>query len=107
MKHPQLHTIRHELDEALRILYGNRLVRLVLYGSQAREDAVPGSDIDVLVVLKGPVRSGQEIERTSDIVCALSLKYDVVISRVFKSEEAYQQEQSPLLLNIRKEGVRL
>ncbi len=52
--------LRRELD----VLYGDRLLRLVLFGSHARGDAVPGSDIDVLVVLRGPVRPWAEIQRT-------------------------------------------
>jgi len=31
--------------------YGDRLVKLLLYGSQARGDARPWSDVDVLAVL--------------------------------------------------------
>jgi predicted nucleotidyltransferase len=37
---------------------------MVLYGSQARGDADPDSDIYVLVVLKAPVQVGEEIDRT-------------------------------------------
>lgn len=47
--------IMKELRRRLEAIYGERLMRLSLYGSQARGDSVPGSDIDVLVVLQGPV----------------------------------------------------
>ena len=43
------------------MFYGDRLVQLVLCGSQARGNAEPGSDIEVLVVLWGEVNAGQEI----------------------------------------------
>lgn len=86
-------------------LYGDRLVNLVLFGSQARGDAVFGSDIDVLVVLKGPIRLGEEIKRTSHIVADLSLEYDEVISRQFADEYRFNYAYGPLLRNIRKEGV--
>jgi uncharacterized protein len=55
----KLATILAELRRHLEALYGPRLVHLVLYGSQARGDAEPSSDIDVLVVLQGPVDSGE------------------------------------------------
>ena len=45
-----------ELRRRLESLYGPRLLRLMLYGSQARGDAGPGSNIDLPVVLEGPVR---------------------------------------------------
>lgn len=93
-----------KLRQALEDLYGERLVELVLFGSQARGDAAQDSDIDVLVVLRGDVSPATEIKRTGAIMATLSLEADVVISCVFISEERYRREQSPLLLNIRREG---
>ena len=101
----QLRRILTELHRRLEGLYGSRLVKLILYGSQARGDAEPGSDIDVLVVLKGPVSPYEEIDRTIDIVSGLSLEHDEVICCVFVPEDRYQTERSPLLINVRREGV--
>ena len=86
-------------------LYGERLVRMVLYGSCARGDAESGSDIDVLVVLRKPVSPCEEIARTIDDVAEISLDQDVVVSCVFVSEAQFERERSPLLLNVRREGV--
>ena len=101
----RLRTILAELRRRLEALYGQRLVKLVLYGSQARGDAEPGSDIDVLVVLKGPVSPGEEIDRTIDIVSGLSLEHDEVICCVFMDEVRFTTRNGPLLRNIRREGV--
>lgn len=49
----KVHAIMKELRRQLEALYGPRLIRMVLYGSQSCGDAEPGSDIDVLVVLGG------------------------------------------------------
>ena len=105
MKHEQLTQILQELRTGLAEHYGERLVRLVLFGSQARGDAVPGSDIDVMVVLKGTVRPHPEIEETGDVVAAVSLKYDVLVSVIFRSEAEFQANESPLLWNVQREGV--
>ncbi len=86
-------------------IYGDRLVKIILYGSQARGDAKPDSDIDVLVVLKGEVQPGEEIIRTSHFVAALCLEYDEVISRIFMDENEFMHRNGPLLRNIRKEGI--
>ena len=102
---PKIKTILSQLKTQLQNLYGDRLVNIVLFGSQARGDAVFGSDIDVLVVLKGPVKVGEEIERTGHFVADLSLKNDEVISCLFMEIEHYVNRQGPLLRNIRKEGV--
>ena len=60
----RLKTILSELRQYLSELYGARLVDVALFGSQARGDAVEGSDIDVLIALKGEVYAGKEIDRT-------------------------------------------
>jgi len=98
---PILATLKSEL----RATYGDRLVSLILFGSQARGDAQPGSDIDILIVLKGRVDPATEIARLGPITAALSLTNDVVISCVFISEERFATEQSPLLINVRREGI--
>lgn len=95
------------LKQDLTDIYGDRLLHLTLFGSQARGDAEPGSDIDVLVVLKPPVNPGEEIKRTSRAIADLSLHYDVVISCLFMDEIHYQTRNGSLLRNIRKEGVLL
>jgi uncharacterized protein len=105
MRHGKLRQILTELRARLVELYGNRLVEVVLFGSQARGDAAPDSDIDVLVVLRGAVEPGTELELTSELIAATSLKYDVLISVIFRSSEAFAQAQTPLLASIRKEGV--
>jgi uncharacterized protein len=102
---PGLENILRELRCRLEALYGERLVRLSLYGSQARGDSLPGSDIDVLVVLEGPVSPCEEIARTVKDVAEISLNHGVVIACVFVSREAYAHEQSPLLLNVRRQEI--
>jgi predicted nucleotidyltransferase len=48
------------VTETLRQIYGPRLRRLILFGSQARGEAIPDSDMDVLVVLNSPIRAYEE-----------------------------------------------
>jgi len=102
---PFIQGILSALQSRFSELYGKRLVRLVLYGSQARGEAELGSDIDVLVVLQGPVDAGLEIARTGEIVAALSLTHDVAIACVFMEEERYLHRQGPFLRNVRREGI--
>ena len=103
-----LHNIKNilsELKNRLQIQYGERLAQIVLFGSQARGEATENSDIDVMVVLKGDVSPSQEIARTIYDVAEISLINDVVLSCVFMPENRYKQEESPLLLNVRREGM--
>ena len=100
-----LWTILRELRTELEALYADGLVDLILFGSQARGDARPDSDIDVLIVLKPPVDSGAEIWRTSLLISELCLRYSVLISHLFMDESRYLQRQSPLFRNIEREGI--
>ncbi len=86
-------------------LYGNKLKNIVLYGSWARNEAKDGSDIDLAVVFKGDIKPGNEIDRMLDIITDINLKYGVLISVYPVSEKDYLALKSPLLMNIRKEGV--
>ena len=94
-----------EFKRELRTLYGERLTDIILFGSYARGDAHAGSDIDVMVVLRGEVTPGREIDAMIDVITDLNLKYDVLLSVVPMAEEKYLRRNSPLLLNVRREGI--
>jgi len=102
---PQLDRLLRELREALEGLYGERLKGLVLYGSYARGDAEPGSDIDVAVVLEGAVDVYEEVERTGDVVSRLSLQTDTFISLMFVPREGFEARATVFLTVVNEEGV--
>jgi predicted nucleotidyltransferase len=107
MSSGELGSILKALHSRLEEIYGERLVRMVLYGSQARDEAEPGSDIDVLIVLKGPVNPGEEILKTGGVVADLSLRFGEVVSCVFMDEERFERRSGPFLRNVRREGITL
>ena len=100
-----LDNVLRELRQKLTDYYGDKLYKAVLYGSQAQGDSVDGSDVDVLVVLNGDVRPYQEIVNTEVIVSEISLDNNTVITCVFVSRDRYETHRSPLLQNIRREGI--
>ncbi|MDD3579978.1 MAG: nucleotidyltransferase domain-containing protein [Desulfobacca sp.] len=96
-----------ELRLSLEQIYGPRFRGLYLYGSHARGDYRADSDVDLLIVLKGEVNPCAEINRLSELVSDLCLRYDLLIA-VFPVPEAWlQNRQSPLFKNIRREGILL
>ncbi len=101
----RLRQILAEYRERLAELLGEDLDSIVLYGSQARGDAVEGSDIDVLCVMKKPFDYGELILKTGEISAPLSLKYDVLISTAFVTRANYKNRKTPFLMNVRREGV--
>lgn len=101
----RIRDILKEFREELESLYQKRLKSLILYGSWARGDATEDSNIDVLIVLEGRVIPGKEIDRMIDIITEINLKHGVLISVYPVSEEDYSTINSPLLINVRREGV--
>jgi predicted nucleotidyltransferase len=85
--------------------YGARYRRLILFGSVARGEARPDSDIDLLLVIAGPVNVSQEIDRFLDAKLAIDERHGVMLQVVPMSEHDYLTRATPLLLNVRREGV--
>ena len=94
-----------KLKKGLIQIYGNRVDRILLYGSRARGDERPDSDIDILVVLKDDFNYSEMLRLSSDLAAALSLENDVVISRAFVSKEQFENKKTPFLMNVRREAV--
>jgi hypothetical protein len=93
---------------AMRSIYGQRLDRLVLFGSQAAGRARPDSDIDVLVVLDQPeVRPLEELNRQSEMTAAMGSAYGVVVSAIPFALAQWHNPHHPLSQTIRKEGIDL
>ncbi|HRX02124.1 MAG: nucleotidyltransferase domain-containing protein [Anaerolineales bacterium] len=96
-----------EFRLAIQGIYGSRLQDVVLFGSWARGEATPDSDIDLAVILSGSISPGEEIDRMIDVITDLNLKYGVLISVYPVSNKDYLGLDSPLLMNVRREGVRV
>ena len=86
-------------------LLGDVLDALILYGSRARGDAAEDSDIDILVLVKGPFDYAALLQRTSQATAEVSLEYDVVLSRTFLTREDYERRRTPFVMNVHRDGV--
>ncbi len=78
---------------------------MVLFGSWARGDAHPESDIDLLVVLDKVTSRRGELARMSEVLWRHSLDNDTVVAEIPVSEAEYNEPADPLLLRVRSEGV--
>lgn len=92
---------------SLRTLYEDRLARLVLFGSVARGDAHLSSDVDILLVLRGDVDRARELTRIVEITYDLLLERGVHLSVLPMAERDYLTLATPLLVNVRREGIPL
>ncbi|MGZ9166070.1 MAG: nucleotidyltransferase domain-containing protein, partial [Anaerolineales bacterium] len=92
--------ILKKLKKELLHIYGDQVDSILLYGSRARGDERPDSDIDILVVLKDDFNYSEMLRLSSDLAASLSLENDVVISRAFVSREQFENRQTPFLMNV-------
>ncbi|MGH2490219.1 MAG: UPF0158 family protein [Candidatus Limnocylindria bacterium] len=96
--------IARDVTQDLRRLYGDRLRKVVLFGSWARGDAHPESDIDLLVVLDRVDDRWQEHARMSETLYKHSLDNDTVVSALVVSEHDFKVANRPVLVRVRAEG---
>ncbi len=93
--------VRTELEAA----YGPRLRLVLLYGSEARGDAGPDSDIDVLVLLDEVADYGAELRRCVDALYALGLEMGRPLSPKPVPEREYETVDCPLYRRVHAEGI--
>ena len=85
--------------------YQDRLAQIILFGSQARNEAEPDSDIDILILLKGEVNPVKEIKKNNPWISDLCIETDELINCIYLSEEQYHWQNNPLIRNIKTEGI--
>jgi predicted nucleotidyltransferase len=98
--------ILRRIRTSLRAIYGDRIERLVLFGSRARGDASADSDYDVAVFLKDLTDRWREFHRLAD------LRTDILAeSGAFLEARPFQagsyRDRTPLMHEIRRDGVDL
>jgi predicted nucleotidyltransferase len=83
--------------------------RVVLFGSVVRGEADEESDVDLLVVLKGPLEHKIR-NRISRIILDINLEYDTNLSSLVVEQQAWDEgllSVSPIHEEIEEEGIRL
>ncbi len=92
---------------ALESHYGSQFKGLVLYGSVARDQASPVSDIDLLVLLSNPFDYFQELRRIIDLLYPIQLDSDQLISAKPAPLDEFEGGTIQLYRNAKREGTLL
>lgn len=103
-----INKILMEFNNQVREILGNRLKKIILYGSYARGDYNEKSDVDLMLLTD---LTFEEIEKyrddISDIAFDIELKTGIMISPVIKNIDTYNSRINiiPFYKNVQMEGV--
>lgn len=103
-------TVIAQLDDGIASLFPQNKIDAILFGSYARGDAEPGSDIDVLLLVDA---SRQDISarnwQVGDLAAELLLDYGIVVSPIVENRDYFNENVDvlPFYRNIERKGVRL
>ena len=89
-------------------IYGSHLRKVILYGSYARGDFGPDSDVDIMILLDMPdMELKAYSQQLSYLTYDYNLDYELNIKPIAESEKHFQKwmENYPFYANIHKEGV--
>jgi uncharacterized protein len=94
-----------EFTEQAKAHYGDRLAKIILFGSYARGEAHEESDVDLLVVLNDEeVKTNKEQDDISYPLWQLFLKYNLDLSVFPTSLKRFLTSEEYIFRFIRKDG---
>jgi len=105
----ELHTddpLLQRIRASLHAIYGDRIERLVLFGSRARGDAHTDSDYDVAVFLVDLTDRWREFHRLADLRTRILAETGAFLkARPFRAGS--YRDRTPLMHQIRRDGIDL
>ena len=105
-----LNNIIDVITRSYKDVYGEDIVRILLYGSYARGDNCDDSDVDIVAIVRGERQSLQErLRKIWDISSDLELEYGTITSPTVIPADEFERfkEALPYYRNIMEEGVEL
>lgn len=104
----ELQTVLEKVKNASAHLYGDKLNKIILYGSYARGDNTDESDIDIMIVLNCEIDEIKRLRKsTIEMASDISLEQEVLLSVLLRDKKYFEDNLDflPFYRNIVKEGV--
>lgn len=104
----QLDTILSSVKDLADEKFGNKLDKVILYGSYARGDYDNESDIDIIVIARVDAIELRGFNRAfCELASELGLRYDIMVSVMLKDSETFNKycDVLPFYKNVLKEGI--
>ncbi len=103
-----IRNIIYRFSQELRRILGDKLTKIIVYGSYARGDFRENSDIDIMILVDmSDIELKSYGEKLSYMTYDFNLDHDIDIKPIAKSEEIFNKwvVNYPFYSNIHKEGV--
>jgi len=101
----RIKSLINQIKSHLLKVYGEKVKKVILYGSYVRDEATKDSDIDVLVLVDESLNPFEVRENLSDLLFDILLEKGELVSVIVIPERLFESYNSPFMLNVRKEGV--
>ncbi|MDD2216604.1 MAG: nucleotidyltransferase domain-containing protein [Eubacteriales bacterium] len=104
----EINLIMNELIKKVIPIFGDKLKKVVLYGSYARGDFDEESDIDLMFLVdKDEAELRKDVDKVISLETEIGLHYDVFISPLLQSNAKFLKYLPviPFYQNIEKEGI--
>lgn len=106
----KIKNIVFEVNEELLKLFGEKIKRIILYGSYARGDFNLESDIDIMILLNcNQNEIAENRKEISRIASRVGLQNDIMVSILARNYKEYENniKYQPFYQNIEKEGMKI
>jgi predicted nucleotidyltransferase len=102
---PETLKLLAHVKERLHVVCGDRLRGVLLYGSQARGEQALSSDVDILVLLAGPVALGRDLRAIIHALYPLELELGRPIHAMPVDIQTYEAGEYSWFRNAKREGI--
>lgn len=108
LTHAELQAVLEKTRQGLVEIFGDKLEKLLLYGSYAKGEARPESDIDLFIVVNiAPEDLVTSHRKVSDFTSSVDLEHGVLLNTILRDLETFQEQRNsnPFLVDVLATGI--